>query len=183
MKGQCEAWDTNASFAAPHDDERADRAFRPWGSRRVAVSDARPGSAQPFHQPGVINPRSLRTISRLPHTALDVDSVYREPKRACGGWSFIRPFYQQYEYYREYGNAGAHALSSHHHNFPTGEVPIPARIYGGEVSQRNTKVVNSRPKRFNSVACMTTRGAGSPLFETGGLSRTSCSQSGCSQGR
>lgn len=153
------------SFAALRDDDRTDCAFRAWGSRRVMARDARPGSAQPFHQPGVVNPKSLRTVSRLPTSAHDVDIVYRgESKRAAGGWTFIRPFNEQYQYYKSYGNAGANALSSHHHNFPLGDVPIPQRIYSDESLSRVTKVQNSQPKRFNSVGVTTDRSYASPFY-------------------
>jgi hypothetical protein len=153
-----------ASFAAARDDDRADQSFRAWGSRRVRIVSARPGSASVFHQPGVVNPHSLRTMSRLPRTAYQVDAIFREPKRAAGGWSFIRPFHQQYEYYRNYGNAGAHALSSNHHNFPAGDVPVPSRIYSAEPQNRITTIRANRPRRSQSVGTMTTRTFVSPLY-------------------
>lgn len=153
------------TFAAACDDERGDQAFRAWGSRRVTVASARPGSStSDFHQPGAVNVRALRTTSRLPRTAHPVDAVFREPQRASGSWTFIRPFHQQYEYYKTYGNAGAHALSSHHHNFPGGDVPRPTRIYSAEPQCRVTTVRMNRPKRYNTTSTMTTRAYPSPLY-------------------
>ncbi|CUG86767.1 Hypothetical protein, putative [Bodo saltans] len=153
------------TFAAARDDDRADQAFRAWGSRRVTVASSRPGSStNEFHQPGAVNTRSLRTMSRLPQTAHPVDAIFREPQRASGGWTFIKPFHQQYEFYRHYSNAGGHALSSHHHNFPGGDVPAPTRIYSAEPQSRITTVRMNRPKRYSTIGTMTKRAYPSPLY-------------------
>lgn len=153
--------DGEASYN-PTDDYRADCNFRAWGSRRVRPATAASSHAtaqREFHMPGAVNPRSLRTIAKLPRTAHRVDPVYRsgyEPKRAAGGWSFLAPYHEQYQFYRSYGNAGQHALSSHYHNFPMGAVPKPERVYGDRAQCRNTKVVNTRPKVYAHAETMTT---------------------------
>lgn len=151
-------------FAANRDDDRSDCAFRAWGSRRVSSSAARPGSGSSYHQPGVVNPRSVTTTSRLPATSVEVDSIFREPKRAAGSWSFTKPFFQQYEYYKTYGNAGCHALSSHHHNFPVGDVPVPSRVYSAEPQSRVTKVRNPAPRQYQSIGTSPNYSVPSPLY-------------------
>ena len=137
-------------------DPRGSGAFCGWGSRHVRAADARPATAVPYHLPGRINPRSLRTIPKFPAAVRDTEPVLRrEPRRACGGHTFIKPYFEQYSYYRVYGNAGHAALSSHHHNFPVGDVPVPQHLYGDE-PQCAAGALRRRPRSSRTVACGTT---------------------------
>jgi hypothetical protein len=70
----------------------------------------------------------------------------------------------QYQYYKHYGNAGCHDLTSAHHNFPVGDVPLPQHIYSDEAQCRVTLVRNTRQKLYATVATTTDRTIPSPLF-------------------
>jgi hypothetical protein len=154
-------------------DPRSDAAFRAWGSRRVRKSDVvcrdvRSAGGLPSDSrfaPGQINVRSLKRIARLPRFTHDVDPIFREPARAAGGHTFITPYHMQYQYYKRYGNAGCHDLSSAHHNFPIGDVPQPQHVYGDEGQCRVTLVRNLRQKLYSSVALGTDRTFPSPLYQ------------------
>lgn len=83
-------------------------------------------------QHGRINPASLRTVPELPRWAETVDPTVRQPKRNCGGHTFLLPFHKQYHYYRHYSNAGTNSIGAQHHNFPNGSVPAPTNLYDDE---------------------------------------------------
>ena len=115
------------------DDPRGHAPFRAWGCRRAPRQHK--DNAVPDY--GRINPRSIASMARLPKTAYDVDPVTRRPDRSAGGWTLLPAYHQRYYYYSQYGNAGRNAISSHQHNFPHGQVPLPERLYA---TQPDSKV-------------------------------------------
>lgn len=160
-------------------DPRSDQVFRAWGCRRAPKTSLGPSQQRPasaggvasgglpsYHTyaPGRINPRSLTRIARMPSSAYDTDPIHREPMRAAGGHTFLMPYHMQYQYYKSYGNGGCHDLTSAHHNFPFGDVPVPQRIYGGRPECHVTKVRNTRPKTYATVGVATDRTMASPLY-------------------
>lgn len=123
---------TARCITEPADDCRGHMPIRAWGCRRVKPIDAvLPVNHQTrLAATGRINKTSLQTVASLPSSAAAVDPVVKAaPKRACGGHTFTLPYTKQYNYYKYYGNAGQNALSSNHHNFPNGHVPMPNQIY------------------------------------------------------
>jgi hypothetical protein len=156
-------------------DPRSDAAFRAWGSRRVMKSDvvrrdvrcSSAGGARVSDSrfaPGQINVRSLQRIARLPASTHGVDPVFREPARSAGGHTFLTPYHMQYQYYKRFGNAGCHDLTSSHHNFPVGNVPLPQHVYTDGAQTRVTLVRNMRQKLYACVASGTDRTFSSPLY-------------------
>ena len=90
------------------------------------------GDGEWLPQHGRINPKSLQTVPELPQWAEAVDPTVRQPKRNCGGHTFLLPFHKQYHYYRHYSNAGNNAIGAQHHNFPNGSAPAPTQLYDDE---------------------------------------------------
>jgi len=129
------------------DDPRGHAPFRAWGCRRAE----RVHTAHAVPDYGRINPRSVRSIARLPKTSAEVDPVTRQKGRFAGGWTLLPAYHQQYYFYTQYGNAGRNAISAHQHNFPHGQVPLPERLYATQPDSKVTLARNPAPRAHVDV--------------------------------
>ena len=132
------------------DDIRGQSVIRAWGCRRVKTT-----KQEEVPHYGRVNPKSLKSVARLPKTAVEVDPVVRQSLRSAGGQSLAPAYHQRFEYYTKYGNAGYNATTSQHHNFPIGKPPMPTRIYSQEPLTRCTKIRPSTARAKVSVGTNT----------------------------